>query len=83
MDNQAFSNKLKSVQYHAALAIIGAIRGTSRIKTNQELGLESLKSRAWFNHVCYFYKIKNYGFPGYLFELIPLDPHSCNTQSFK
>ena len=79
-NNQAFSNKLKAVQYNAALAITGAIRGTSRIKIHQELGLESLKSRTWFNYVCYFYKTRNYGFPGYLFKLIPLDLHSCNTR---
>ena len=72
-NNQAFSNKLEAVQYNAASAITGAIRGTSRIKIYQELGLESLKSRRWFRRLCYFYKIKNYGFPGYLFKLILLD----------
>ena len=44
-NNQAFSNKLEAVQYNAVLAITRAIRGTSRIKIYQELGLESLKSR--------------------------------------
>ena len=44
-NNQAFSNKLKAVQYNAALAITGAIRGTSKTKVYQELGFESLKSR--------------------------------------
>ena len=42
-NNQAFSNKLKAVQYNAALAITGAIRGTSKTKVYQELGIESLK----------------------------------------
>ena len=79
-NNQAFSNKLEIVQYNSALAITGAIRGTSRIKIYQELGLESLKSRRWFRRLCYFYKTKNYGFPGYLFKLIPLDTHSYNTR---
>ena len=40
--------KLKSVQYKAALAITGAIQGSSREKLYQELGLESLKSRRWY-----------------------------------
>ena len=40
---QAFSSKPEAVQYNAALAITGAIRGTSRIKIYQKLGLESLK----------------------------------------
>ena len=44
-NNQAFSNKLEAVQYNAALAITGAIRGTSKTKVYQELGFESLKSR--------------------------------------
>ena len=42
--NESFQNKLESVQYNAALAITGAIRGSSREKLYQELGLESLKS---------------------------------------
>ena len=42
--NESFQNKLESVQYNAALVITGAIRGSSREKLYQELGLESLKS---------------------------------------
>ena len=36
------------MQYKAALAIIGAIQGTSRDKIYQELGLESHRSRGWY-----------------------------------
>ena len=36
------------MQYNAALAITGAIRGTSRTKLYSELGLESLKFRRCF-----------------------------------
>ena len=79
-NNQAFSNKLEAVQYNAALAITGAIWGTSKTKIYQELGLESLKSCRWFRRLCYFYKIKNYGLPEYLFQLISVDTHSCNTR---
>ena len=43
--NESFCEKIESVQYKAALAITGAIQGTSRDKSYQELGLESLKSR--------------------------------------
>ena len=43
--NKSFQNKLVSLQYNAALAIIGAIRGSSREKFYQELVLDSLKSR--------------------------------------
>ena len=43
-NNQALSNKLEVVEYNAALAITGVIRGTSKTKVYQVLGLESLKS---------------------------------------
>ena len=79
-NDQAFSNKLEAVEYNAALAITGAIRGTSKAKMNQELRLESLKSRRWFRRPCYFYKIKNYGLPEYLLKLIPVDTYSYNTR---
>ena len=39
--NDAFSSELETVQYNAALAITGAIKGTSREKLCQELGLEN------------------------------------------
>ena len=45
--NNSFHQKLESVQYNAALAITGAIRGSSREKLYQELGLESLKQWWW------------------------------------
>ena len=43
--NDSFSQKLESIQYKAALAITGAIQGTSCDKIFQGLGLESLKLR--------------------------------------
>ena len=42
--NESFQNKLESVQYDAALAITGAIRGSSRENLYQESSLELLKS---------------------------------------
>ena len=44
-NNQSLSDKIESVQYNAALAITGVIRGTSKVKLYQELGLEFLKER--------------------------------------
>ena len=41
--NDAFSNKLETIQYDAALANTGAIKGTSRDKLYQELGLKYLQ----------------------------------------
>ena len=69
--NQTFSDKIESVQYNAALAITGAIRGTSRDKLYKELGFESLKDRRWMRRLCYFYKIFNYKSPCYLFNYLP------------
>ena len=43
--NNTFHQKMKSIQYHASLAIAGAIRGSSMEKLYQVLGLESLQQR--------------------------------------
>ena len=56
--NESFQSKLESVQYNTALVITGAIRGSSREKLYQELGLESLKSRRWYRKLCLFFKLK-------------------------
>ena len=82
-NNQAFSNKLEVVQYNVALTITGTIRGKSKAKVYQELGLESLKTRRWFRRLCYVYKIRNHGLPEYFFKLIPVDAHSYNTHSLQ
>ena len=56
-NNNRLSEKIESIQYNAALAITGAIRGTSREKLYQELGLESLKDRRWLRRLCYLYEL--------------------------
>ena len=40
--NVSFHQKLESIQYNSALAITGAIRGTSAEKLYNELGLKTL-----------------------------------------
>ena len=69
--NNSFHQKIESLQYNAALAITGAIRGTSREKNYQELGLESLQQRRWYRKVCLFFKIYKNQCPKYLFNIIP------------
>ena len=49
---------IESIQYNAALAITGTIRGSSREKLYQELGLESLHDRQWHRKLCFYYQIK-------------------------
>ena len=70
--NISFPDRLESVQYNACLAITGAIRGTSKEKLYQELGLESLRLRRWYRKLCLFYKIFKNQHPEYLFHLIPV-----------
>ena len=69
--NDAFSNKLETVQYNAALAITGAIKGTSREKLYQELGLEYLQQRRWMRRLCLFYKVVSTKLPAYIYDIIP------------
>ena len=69
--NNFFSEKLESVQYKAALAINGAIQGTSRGKIYQELGLQSLKSRRCYKRLSLMFKIMKEEVPNYLINLIP------------
>ena len=57
--NASFHQKLELLQYNACLAITGAIRGTSREKLYEELGLESLQLRRWFRKLSCFYKLVN------------------------
>ena len=48
-NNESFCTKIERIQYNDALAIIGAIKGTSQTKLYKELGLEPLKFRRLFD----------------------------------
>ena len=54
-NNKSFCSKIEWIQYNAALAITGAMRGTSQSKLYNELGLKSLKFRRWFRQLCTFF----------------------------
>ena len=43
--NASFHQKLEKIQYNVCIAITGAVRGTSKEKIHQEVGLESLETR--------------------------------------
>ena len=73
---------IERVQYNAALAITGAILGTSQQKIYNELALESLRFRRWFRRLCVFYEIKIIQLPSYLYELVPKSDHNCSTRNF-
>ena len=67
--NVSFHQKLESIPYNSALAIAGAIRGTSREKLYHELSLESLVSRRWYHQLCCFYEVFKTLSPRYLFDV--------------
>ena len=81
----SFQQKVESIQYNTALAITGAIRGTSKEKLSVELGLESVQYRKWYRKLCCFYKILKDQSPKYLFNIIPklTRPQSNNIPHFK
>ena len=79
--NESFHKKLESIQYNAALAITGAIRGTSRAKLYQELGLESLQEQRWYRKLCYFLKIFKGQSPDYLFKILANIKRAYNTRN--
>ena len=79
--NNSFHSKMEAIQYNACLAITGAIRGSSREKIYQELGLESLQLRRWYRKLCLFYKVFKNEHSKYLFHFIPVrcTPYATRT----
>ena len=76
--NMSFHDKLESIQYNAWLAITGAIRGISKKKIYQELGLESVQLWRWYRKLGMFYVIYKNKSPQYLFKLISeKNPYIC------
>ena len=69
--NESLSNRIESVQYKAALAITGAIQGSSRKKLYQELGLEHLHQRRWMRRLSLFYKFFHSKVLKYIHNHIP------------
>ena len=78
-NNDSFCDIIERVQYNAALAITGAIKGTSQLKLYKGLGFESLKCRRWFRGLCFLYKLRTTQLPKYLYDLIPQE--SCTKDA--
>ena len=78
--NKSVCKNLESVQYKVALAITGAIQGTSREKIYQELGLESLRARRWYKRLSCMFKIVKEEAPNYLINLIPKIQQTTRTR---
>ena len=64
-------NALERTQYQAAVAVLGAWKGTNRNKIYEELGWETLDQRRMFRRLTQFYKIMNDLTPEYLRYPIP------------
>ena len=79
-NNKSVGQKIETVQCNAALAITGAIKGTSQIKIYNQLGLEFLEFRRCFRKLC---QIKKIGLPEYLFNMISKSNHQYNTRSIE
>ena len=71
---------METIQYNAALAITGAIRGSSREKFYQDLGVETLQQRRWYGKLCCFYRILKLQSPKYLYSIIPIHNMSYRTR---
>ena len=54
--HESFKEKIKMVQYKAALVITGAIKGTSGDRLYQELGVKSLAVKRWSSRLFFFQK---------------------------
>ena len=78
--NSSFYENLEKIQYNSALAITRAIRRTSKEKLYQELRLESLEKRRWYQKLYNFNKIFNKQSPTYLLNVIPVSSRSYFTR---
>ena len=57
------------------------MRGISREKLYQELGLESLRRRRWYRKLSYFFKIFKSQSPECLFRILPSVSKAYNTRT--
>ena len=71
--NSRFSDKIETVKYNAALAITGAIRGTSKEKLYQELHFSKIP----------FYRLSLLNGINWILILRILIPMQCSVKSFR
>ena len=79
--NASFHQKLDPVQYKAALAITGAIRGTSKEKLHDEQGLGALEKRRWCIKLYCFFKSFIYKCWKCLFNIISTSLSTYSTRN--
>ena len=81
--NEKFTDTVELFQYKVVLVITGAIKGTSKEKLFNELGLEYLKDRRSMRRLCLFHKIYNLKSPKYFYNLIPSVNRFYDTRNNK
>ena len=77
--SMSFQQKIETIQYNTALAITDTIRGSSKEKIYQELGLETLQ-QCWYRKLCSFYKIIKSQSLKYHYSIIPTHNMSYRTR---
>ena len=77
--NESFKPKMEMIQYRTIFVIIGAIKGTSRDRLYQEIGLEYLANRRCSYKIFFFHKIVNGLLPSYLQSYL----HNCNDGEYQ
>ena len=80
-NNNSFCDMIERVQYNAALAITGAIKGTSHLKLYKEHGFESLKFRRSFRRPCFLYQLQTTQLPKFQYYLIPKESCTYKTRN--
>ena len=65
-DNKSLKDCLDNIQHYAVIAVTRAMKGTSRERICNELGLESIADRRWYRKMTFFYKIVKNLAPKYL-----------------
>ena len=94
LPNASFCKKIESVQYNAALAITGAVKGSSREKLHQASELEYLYQRRWARRLPLLYVVFPTSQPSYIYDLLPsvrssrrqvnsFNMVSCKSEYFK
>ena len=79
--NKKFKDTVESFQYNVALEITSDIKGTSKERLYNELGVENIKDRRWMQILCLFRKIYNLKSPKYLYNLIPSVIYCYDTRN--
>ena len=65
------SDLIEHVQYQAATVVVGAMKGTSRVRLLEELAWEDMKTRRSIHKLILYFKIVNKLTPNYLSDLLP------------